>query len=44
MGDTFGGGGGVFYGTRRGPEKALFNITVGLAITFVLTSFVILFI
>jgi len=43
MGDAFGGGGGVFYGTRRGPEKTLFHITIGLAIIFVLTSFVVLF-
>ncbi|RLC37519.1 preprotein translocase subunit SecG [candidate division Kazan bacterium] len=43
MGDAFGGGGGVFYGTRRGPEKVIFNITIGLAVAFVLISFIVLF-
>ena len=42
LGESFGGS-GVFYGTRRGPERVLYFITVGLAATFVLLSFIILF-
>jgi len=43
LGETFGGS-GVFYGTRRGPEKMLYYITVVLAILFVASSFVVLFV
>ncbi|MFA5009650.1 MAG: preprotein translocase subunit SecG [Patescibacteria group bacterium] len=43
LGETFGGS-GVFYGTRRGPEKALYYITIVLAILFVISSFVMLFV
>ena len=43
LGESFGGS-GVFYGTRRGPERTLFIITVVLASLFVLLSFVMLFI
>ena len=41
LGETFGGSGG-FYGNRRGPERGLYLITIGLATLFVLLSFVIL--
>jgi preprotein translocase subunit SecG len=30
----FGGSGGTVYTTRRGVERTLFNITIGLAIAF----------
>lgn len=43
LGETFGGS-GVFYGTRRGPEKVLHTLTVVLAILFVVTSFSLLFV
>ncbi len=43
LGETFGGS-GVFYGTRRGPERVLYFITLGLAFLFVATSFVMLFV
>ncbi len=43
LGETFGGS-GVFYGTRRGPERALYFITLALAFLFVATSFVMLFV
>jgi len=43
LGETFGGS-GVFYGTRRGPERVLYYITVILAVLFVATSFAILFV
>ena len=42
LSETFGGS-GAFYGTRRGPEKTLHSITIGLATLFVLLSFVTLF-
>jgi len=37
LGGIFGGEGGVYH-TRRGVEKTLFNITVGLAILYFLIS------
>jgi protein translocase SecG subunit len=43
LGETFGGS-GVFYGTRRGPEKILYYLTIVLAVVFVATSFVVLFV
>jgi len=43
LGETFGGS-GVFYGTRRGPERVLYYITVILAVLFVASSFAILFV
>ncbi len=43
LGETFGGS-GVFYGTRRGPERMLYYITVVLAVLFVASSFVMLFV
>lgn len=43
LGETFGGS-GVFYGTRRGPERVLYIITVVLAVLFVATSFAVLFV
>jgi len=42
LGESFGGS-GVFYGTRRGPERMLYFITIGLVAAFVLLSFIILF-
>jgi preprotein translocase subunit SecG len=43
LGETFGGS-GVFYGTRRGPERTLYFVTIVLAALFVLLSFITLFI
>ena len=42
LGSAFGGG-DTFHTVRRGPEKILHYITIGLAITFVGLSFVIIF-
>lgn len=42
LGESFGGS-GVFYGTRRGPERVLYFITIGLVTAFVLLSFIVLF-
>ena len=39
LGGIFGGEGSVYH-TRRGVEKTLFNITVGLAITFFIISLI----
>lgn len=41
---TFGGGGGGFQVAKRGAEKILFNITVVLAILFVGSAFLYLFV
>ena len=43
LGESFGGS-GVFYGTRRGPEKTLYQITIVLGIIFVLISLAFFFI
>ena len=43
LGEAFGGS-NVFYGSRRGPERTLFIITVVLAVLFVGFSFVLLFV
>lgn len=43
LGDIFGGG-GESYRSKRGVEKILFIVTIGLAIGFVLTSIVNVFI
>lgn len=43
LGESFGGS-GVFYGTRRGPEKALYYITLVLAVLFIAVSYVVLFV
>jgi len=37
LGGIFGGGGEV-YKTRRGFEKTLYNVTIGLTVTFFLVS------
>jgi len=37
LGGIFGGEGGVYH-TRRGVEKTLFNVTVGLAVVFFVVS------
>jgi preprotein translocase subunit SecG len=37
LGGIFGGEGGV-YRTRRGVEKTLFNVTIGLAVAFFAVS------
>lgn len=39
LGSTFGGEMG-FYRTRRGAEKLLFYVTIGLSIAFVLSSLI----
>lgn len=39
LGSTFGGSIG-FYGTKRGAEKLLFNLTIILSILFVLASLI----
>jgi preprotein translocase subunit SecG len=38
LGGIFGGEGRGVYRTRRGVEKTLFNVTVGLAVTFFFIS------
>lgn len=39
LGSTFGGSIG-FYSTRRGAEKLLFNLTIILAVLFILASLI----
>jgi preprotein translocase subunit SecG len=34
LGGLFGGSDTSFYSTRRGVEKTLFNLTIGLAVAF----------
>lgn len=41
---TFGGSGGGFQVSKRGAEKVLFNLTVVLAILFILSSVLYLFV
>ncbi len=38
LGGIFGGEGGGVYRTRRGVERTLFNVTVGLAVAFFVVS------
>lgn len=38
---AMGGGGSSFESTRRGPEKVIFNLTVIVAVLFVLNALVI---
>jgi len=40
---TFGGSGGV-YRSKRGAEKAIFGLTIGVAILFLATSLALLFV
>ena len=40
LGGIFGGEGGGVYRTRRGVEKVLFNITIGLSVAFFIVSIV----
>lgn len=40
MGGIFGGEGSGVYRTRRGVEKTLFNVTIGLAVVFFAISIV----
>ncbi len=42
LGSMFGGDGSM-YRTRRGLEKVVFNITIGLAVTFMLLSLLTVF-
>lgn len=42
LGAAFGGS-DAFHSVRRGPEKTLYYITIGLAVAFVALSFVIIF-
>lgn len=39
-GNLFGGGGGTSFRTRRGVEKTLFQLTIGLAVIFVILAIV----
>ena len=38
LGGLFGGSDSSVYTTRRGVEKTLFNVTIGLAVAFFLTA------
>ena len=40
LGGIFGGSGAGVYRTRRGVEKTLFNVTIGLAVVFFFISIV----
>lgn len=40
LGGIFGGEGAGVYRTRRGVEKTLFNLTIGLAVAFFVISIV----
>ncbi len=40
LGGIFGGEGSGVYRTRRGVEKTLFNVTVGLAVVFFIISII----
>ena len=40
LGGIFGGEGGGVYRTRRGVEKTLFNVTIGLAVAFFVVSII----
>lgn len=40
LGGIFGSETGSVYKTRRGVEKTLFNLTIGLAVAFFLTSLI----
>jgi preprotein translocase subunit SecG len=40
LGGIFGGEGGGVYRTRRGVEKTLFNVTIGLATAFFFVSII----
>ena len=40
LGGIFGGEGRGVYRTRRGVEKTLFNVTVGLAVAFFIISII----
>ena len=44
LGGIFGGDSGGVYRTRRGVEKALFNLTIGLAVAFFVISIISAFI
>lgn len=41
MGGIFGGSDSAIYKTRRGMEKTLFQVTVGLSVTFLVFSLVV---
>jgi preprotein translocase subunit SecG len=40
LGGIFGGESGGVYRTRRGVEKTLFNVTIGLAVAFFVVSII----
>lgn len=40
LGGIFGGEGAGVYRTRRGVERTLFNVTIGLAVAFFLISII----
>ncbi len=41
---TFGGTGGGFHVAKRGAEKVLFNLTIAIAVLFIINSISFLFI
>jgi preprotein translocase subunit SecG len=43
LGSTFGGSGGGVYLTKRGIEKKLFNLTIILAVAFIIISLAVSF-
>lgn len=43
LGSTFGGSGGGVYLTKRGIEKKLFNITIGLSVAYIIISLAVSF-
>jgi|Napbiome12C3dose_1001474.scaffolds.fasta_scaffold00001_356 preprotein translocase subunit SecG len=40
LGSSFGGGGESIYRSKRGAEKLLFYVTIGLAVAFILSSII----
>jgi preprotein translocase subunit SecG len=38
LGSAWGGGGSATYHSKRGLEKVLFKLTIGLAVLFIVTS------
>ncbi len=38
LGSAFGGDSGTIYHTRRGIEKTMFNVTIGIVVAFVVVS------
>ncbi|MBI2196621.1 preprotein translocase subunit SecG [Candidatus Daviesbacteria bacterium] len=40
LGSSFGGGGESIYRSKRGAEKLLFYVTIGIALAFIFSSIV----